>query len=519
MGLPLPLPSNLAEVARVEHTRLRRRITNGEGLQDFKNQLFQNFGPTRAQAIGEPDASLNPLDDNCSAAAALYDLHPRVGNTDAASVPALVRLVDDALLYSLMPRVQKDTLVQREELIRADVRLDAGSPVATFRPVYADMVEMRADPRNPAQPIELFEWVERTPPGGGQGTVWTRERWSIDGVPVHQVLSADGLEDLSPFYGLPRGGARGDQYPAIRLSDRRPFLPYVLFHAAQTGHLLDSFYKRELVIGTLNVVGAWTYYLHVLERASHGQRYIGGGQVAGTVGKDGRLQATGDPASIVEILKDPRDTGGQLLIGQWGAPVDPLAMARSIGIYQERFNTYTGVDFRRQSDASDPRSGLAIVADTAARRGAQRKFAPVFAPSDVQLLSITAALANIALRGRYFAEDGWTIEHVGLPPSPEERDAERAEVLELLDRHLITRLEARIRLTGEDPEAARTALALVDAEGNKALPFQTVGLPALVAGGIIGAAAARKLMGLDDSAAPTPDELAALRGPAGPTTT
>ncbi len=327
MGLALPLPTDLAEVARVEHTRERRRLTNGEGLPDFQAQLLKRFGPTRASAIGEVDASLNPLDDNCSAAAALYDLHPRIGNPDEASQKALLRVADNALLYAMMPRFQKDVLVQREELIRVDVRLDAGNPVAAYRPVYADMVGMRANPEQPSQPIELFEYVERNAPGR-EGTIWTREVWSIDGVPRHQVLSEDGREDLSRFYGLPEGGARGEQYPAIRTSDRRPFLPYVLFHAAMTGHLLDWAYKRELVLGTKNVVVAWTYFGHVLHRGAHDTRYIAGGEIVGTVGKDGRREAVGDPAAVVEILPDPMGKG-QLLVGQWGAAVDPLNFSRA----------------------------------------------------------------------------------------------------------------------------------------------------------------------------------------------
>lgn len=511
MGLDLPLPSDLSEVARVEHTRLRRRLTNGEGLPDFQAQLVKNMGGVRAAAIGEPDASLNPLDDNCAAAAALYDLHPALSHPDAPSLGAMVRLVDDALLYPLMGRVQKDTLVAREELLRVDVRQQGGRPVASYRPVYADMVELRAGPQNPGQPIELFEWVERNSPTG-VGTIWTRESWSIDGVPTHRVLSQDGATDLSKFYGLPEGGARGEQYPAIR-SDGRPILPYVLFHAAITGHLLDPYYKRELVLGTLNVVVAWTYFGHVLRRGSNGQRWIAGGTIAGAVGRDGRVEATGDPAVVVEILKDPQ-SDGQLLVGQWGAPVDPLAFAKAIGVYQERFNNYLGVEFRRNNDATDPRSGLAIVADTAGRRSAQRKFSPTFKPADEQVLSVTATLANRAMGGTYFVEDGWQVEHVGLPPSPEERDGERREILELLDKRLITRAEARRRLTGETPEQTAAALAVVDAEGTKASPFAQVGLPALVSGGIIGAAAARKMLGVGEESAPTPDELAALRGPA-----
>jgi peptidoglycan hydrolase-like protein with peptidoglycan-binding domain len=85
--------------------------------------------------------------------------------------------------------------------------------------------------------------------------------------------------------------------------------------------------------------------------------------------------------------------------------------------------------------------------------------APIFAPVDSQLLSITATLTGRALgRPGVVAEDGWAVEHTALPLSPEERKARREETLALLGAGLIGRAEARARALDEDLDTATAAL-------------------------------------------------------------
>lgn len=464
MALALPIPSDLSEVARIDHLRLRRRLLSGEWSSDLWGRMRQNLGAVRAEAIGEPDMSANPFESVCSGAAALFDLPVRLKHADAASLRAMDELRGQALLDPLMARVQAMTLGCREELVRVDAHVDRGLVTVGYRPVHVDLcAQLRPDPRSPSRPIEVVEWVERHAPDDPTTKIWTREVWSVDGEPVHAVLSEDGKTDLSRFYGLPDGGARGAQYPVWSTETGRPVLPYVLFHASVTGQLLDSYYRQETVQGTLNVGVLWTFFTHVVRRASWPQRWLAGGTVAGASTKGGRSEVVADPATVLEIVKDPQFEG-QITAGQWGSGSDPKAVADAISVYEARFAGYAGLDPSDvQRVAGDPRSGIALTVSAAGRRGAQRRYQPVFQPSYEELVFATACAVNSRFGARLLAEQGWTAEFQGLPPSPDERRADREETLALLDRGLLSPTEARARILGETLDQAEAGLRAITA--------------------------------------------------------
>lgn len=449
-----PLPLDQVESTRINHTRLRRRMLYGLWREDLLGRMRRNLGNVRTEAIGEPDMSANPFEATCAEASALYDRQPRIHQPDTASLAAMQTWTAKAMLYPLMARVQRDTLGMREEFLRVAVNVRPGGVEAVYTPAFADMVIPRADPRDPSRPIELDEFVARADPRDPAQQIWTRDRWSIDGNPHHVVLDASGRIDLSEHYGLPAGGLVGEAYPAIR-ADGTPILPYATYHAAITGCLLDPYYRQELVQGSLNVGVLWTFFAHCVRAASWPQRWISGGFIAGaTSNADSNIRrVVADPATILEILQDP-GFEGQVSAGQWGSASDPKAVAEAIGIYEQRFTGYVeiGSEFWRKS--ADPRSGIALTLDRTGRIEAQRRYAPLFAPVDAEVLSITATLVNRAVGAPLVAEDGWRVEHLALPAPIEQRRADREEVLAQLDKGLITKVEARMQLRGEDQETA-----------------------------------------------------------------
>ncbi len=443
-----PLPVTSSEFQRVEHTRLRRRLGYGGWEPDLAARIVKVLGPERARVVGV-DMSANPVENKCSDASALYDVPPKVSQADAASLAAMTGWTEAAQLNAMMPRVQRDTLLMREQLVFVGAHLDHGKPAATYEPVFLDMVVPRADPKHPSRPIEIREFREEPDPRDPSRKVWTQHVWSIDGVPVHRVLDGEGATDVSHYFGLPRGGLVGDAYPAIR-ADGRPILPYALFHAAITGQLTDPFYRRELVEGCLNVGVLWTHFTHVVFRASWAQRWISGGFVAGEKTKDSTRHVVADPATVLEILRDPT-YDGQVTAGQWGSASNPLEVAKALQVYESRMTHYVdlpGENLWRRSD--DPMSGVALVVTREGKVAAQRKYGPIFAPPHAELLSITATLMNRLIGAPALAEDGWAVEHMALPPSIEERKANREEQLALLDKGLITKAVALARITGMD---------------------------------------------------------------------
>lgn len=458
---PLPVPPvsvTTEDGVRCEHTRMRRALLTGRGQPYVQARMRRNLGDVRTDAIGDADLSANPFDATCGEAAALFEVIPRIHQADAASQLAMTEWTTRAQLYPLMASVQKQVLGMREVLVRVEASFNAaGSPQVAYVPVTLDMVVPRADPKNPSKPIEIREFVERPDPSNPSRTIWTQDVWSIDGKPAHHVLDAYGVAELSHHYGLPRGGLVGDAYPYIR-RDGRAVLPYALYHAAITGQLLDPYYRRELIDGVLNVGVLWTFFTHCLRRASWPQRWITGGFLAGEHrAADGVQRVIADPSTILQILQDPHFEG-QVSAGQWGSASDPKAVAEAISIYEQRFTGYVelGAEFWRRS--SDPRSGLALSLDRTGRLEAQRKYGPIFAPVDAEVLEITAVGINRLLRAPLVAEDGWRVEHLALPPSIEQRKADREGVHSDLDKGLITKAEARALLRGEDLAVAETKL-------------------------------------------------------------
>lgn len=462
-----PIPVDPLEAARIDHGRLRYRLLSGLWADDLAQRMVMNLGSVRRAAIGEPDCSANPFEAMCSSAAALYDRAPEIRHSDRLALAVMRDRVAAAQLYALMPRVQRDTLGQREQFLRVDVAVDGRRVRPVCTPYRADLVIPVADGRDPSRPVEIRAAVLRDVPGG-QAWVW--DRWSIAGEPVHQILSADG-SDWSGRFGLPEGGERGEAY-LWRRADGRPVLPWATYHAARTGYLLDPWYKQELVQGTLNVGVLWTFFTHCVRAASWPQRWISGGFVGGATEDGGVRRIVADPATILEILKDP-DFDGQVSAGQWGSASDPKAVAEAISVYEARFAGYAGLDpSDLQRVNGDPRSGVALAVSTAGRRNAQRRYEPLQAPVDAEVLELIAIGMNVALGQQVLPEEGWSLRYAAIEPTVEERKAEREGVLEQLRQGLISKAEARAKLLGEDLVAATEALAAMaaaDAGGDQAL--------------------------------------------------
>lgn len=462
---PPPIPSDPQEAARWEHSRLRRRLLYGLWKHDLQARYTRAMGKTRTDAIGcEIDLSSNPFAAACAASSALYDREPLVGHAEGQDVVgAMQALVSRGGLWPQMQRTMRDVLGLRECFVRVDALLDpmTSQIEMTYRPVYPDLVACISDPERPERPIEVREARLRTDPRSNK-LVWTWEIWSLVGDPHHQILSSssniDGsnIIDVSSLYGLPEGGLVGGAYPCRR-SDGRAILPYVLHHAARTGTLWDSWHGMEVVEGTLNVGVLWTFFADCVRNASWPARYTIGAEPAGSgvEGANGTERTTvqNDPKFVLQ-MRASEDSQGQATAGQWAPSSDPQVLSEAIGQYERRLAAFAGLDPSDvQRMSGDPRSGYAIAIGREGRREAQRRYAPIFAPADEEVLSLTAVLANRALGTDALPEDGWTVDYESLPASPEEQQGQREHVLALLAAQLIDQTEAR-KMLGLAPQAA-----------------------------------------------------------------
>lgn len=452
---------------RVDHTRLRRRLLYSQFSADLDSRIRQAVGNVKADAWKPLDLTANPYLSIWQQTAVLYDVAPEVV-TVAGSEPVLSALTESGA-WALMQRVQRDTLGLREMLLRVAATAEGDLIV---RPVFPDMVQVDVDPGDPACPVRIKEWLFDPDLG------WIRHVYDIRDpmAPFYAAFAADGTDVSAQVLG---GDFTGAAYP-FRLATGEPILPWVLYHASETGCVWDPYTMREVVEGSLMLGVYLTFFGHVLRDASWPQRYVIGARVLGADTVDGegnvlvgRREVVTDPATLLEMEMDPTFTG-QPLVGQWNASADPEKLLTSISMYERRILTLAGIqapDVTRTD--SDIRSGYSLAVSREQVRTLQRVYEPQFRRGDLRLLAVSAALLNRATGAAYAEEEAaYRVTYCGLPKSPQEVLAELAEIKARTDAGLLGPVTAYQELNPGTPYAeafervvsARMEAAAVDAE-------------------------------------------------------
>lgn len=467
-----PLPTTEADRERVNHSFTRRQLLYSRHESLVTALLYRRLGKERVEAMGAPDLSANPYLQVHQQIAVLYDDEPGVRAPSASE--ALVSGLAEIGYWPLMQRVQRDTLGLREMGMRLDVDPDSGTldPRAgrvVPRPVFPDLIEsVIVNPRAPHTPLGLREWVL-----GARG--WERHETDISDpdAPTYRITDADGKDITGDVIrSAPAGGYVGEAYPWRWTSGPlagRPRLPYVLYHAARTGHVFDPYAYREVVDGSLILCVHLTMYGHVLQNAAWTQRYAFGIDVDGTriVGTEGnqRAEAVVDPAVVV--TGSPREGMTSPIVGQWSPPMDPEAMLRSIAAYERRLLMLLNVqaaDVTRQE--ADVRSGYSLAVSRESVRAVQRVFMPQFRAGDQELFSLAASMCN-GQWGTSYAEDPalYRISYQGLPATPDEEErAAKAIEAEVAAGRLGPVTAYRRRYPGATEEEAIEALVEAQVE-------------------------------------------------------
>lgn len=486
-----PTPSDNYTSTRLDETRLRRRLLEGVWRSDLEQRMREQVGTVRANAWGRPSLALNFFASVVRELSTLYDSPYRVTH-DRASEEQTAALVDRMRLggiFGIMPEVQRLTLGLREEFIRPHV--DARGRLR-FRTVTPDMTLAKSTVDEPDRPIAVQEYRLRHLEGSDEPE-WTIDYLSIEDPqnPIYKVcrVAANGYAGEDITQQVLGGDFSGSLYPYRRKvfvpaegsdvevpdfgrdSDGNPLgepvLPYILYHAKGTrDRLFDPFAGHEIVDGTLDTAVLHQMLMHVFKDASWPQRYtvnleVGAAEVIGD-GSTRRAEVIADPSTILG-LHTPRDeeTNLQPMVGQWQAGGDVEKMEGTLANIVARLATEAGIppsDIQRLGGTA--RSGAAISLTNAGKRKAQRKYGAIFRDYDERLVALCAIMLNSAT-GSSFVEGGYTVVYPQLPLSPEELKARREEVIEMLDRRLITPVDAYIEL---HPGTTETQAALKVAE-------------------------------------------------------
>lgn len=447
-----PAPSDSTEAARWEHTRRRRRLLEGTYLDDLRQRLQEHVGTVRSQAWGPPDMSANPFRALCRELAVLYvsgapDTRHLAELAGDDLDPLRVAIADTGL-WAQSTRFQAATIACREYLRRVDVD-ELGEVLV--RPVPSDLVLAWAHADRPSVPVAVQEIRPRKSPITGK-PVWT---WDVVDIadpqaPIYRIVEAkDGGRHGDDWTALILGEDQsGDAYP-YRKADGTPILPYVLYHAEDQGdRLWDAYEGVEALEGALTLMVLWSMWVHVVRDASWPQRVIINGRVAGTesagMQQGARVEVVVDPAVVISVV--PLVEEQAVSIGQWVPGADANDLGAAIASYGSRLLVDAGVppsDVERVG--SDARSGYAISLTNDGKRAAQRRFAASFRDADERLIAVIATLLNRAT-GTNYPEDGYSVIYQAIPLSPDELDARRTNILELLGAGLMGPSDALIEL-------------------------------------------------------------------------
>lgn len=373
-----PAPSSAEDQARWDHTALRRRVLYAQHGTDVWQRVVASVGAIRARAWLPLDMSSNPLEQTWRQLAALYRSEPWI----VGPHPDVIEAVAESGHWSLMQRVQRDTLGLGEELLLCDLD-DDGQPIAHV--IYPDLATVWVDVRRPGVLRGVY-WWEPHPFDFGK---WVHWHIQMGKEPRYWATNEKG-EDIT---GDLRGGAT--DFPWVG-QDGAPLMPVVMHHRNVTGYAWDPYTGAELVDGALQLSLLYTHYSHIIRQAAWKQRYMVGGKFRGAeMSEDGSSKAVvADPAVVLDIEADEGAT--QPMIGQWDQSADPEKIIASIRIYERRLveQAAGGVEVTRET--SDIRSGYSLAVGREERLSQQQMYAPVFRSVDRQKLRIWSELLAVS---------------------------------------------------------------------------------------------------------------------------
>lgn len=436
------------DIDRVMHTELRERMISGEWDGDLVAHIAAKVSKERAKAWGEPSPLDSPLLQLAGAISTLYDQDPGVEHADTSAAERMTAICTALGAWTICAEAQLWTEALNEAAVVVGV--DEEQKI-NLRLVSPSLLSGQSSAAAPGKPLVLRERQLRQLNGE---LAWVELEWSVldPAAPVYREIGPDGAE-------LDRKG--GDAYPwrwpaTADGKAGRPYIPFSMRHAQRAPrHLFNPWHRRETVVGTLNGGVLATLTDHAAIRACWPQRWGVGIQPAGGVEQNGEVdQVVADPTTVI-LFEQSSDK--QAMVGQWETAAD---VGQLQDLYERRMAMLALAWGLSPSDlvrtGADPRSGASLAIQEAAIRRTQNRAAPRYRDHDERMLAMIAAEWNRLNPDDPLPVFGWRVAYRLLPLSDAEQTAARTEALELLDRGLITRAEARARVVGESvAEASR----------------------------------------------------------------
>ena len=146
-------------------------------------------------------------------------------------------------------------------------------------------------------------------------------------------------------------------------------------------------------------------------------------------------------------MLDPISETSQAMLGQYQAGADVEKLEAVIAAVAHRLATDAGLSpSELQRTSGSARSGYAISLSQEGKRQAQRRYIMQFRASDEALVSLSAVLFNRWTEANSepsnYPEGGFSVIYREIPLSPQEMEARRKHVLEMLAAGLMSEVDA-----------------------------------------------------------------------------
>lgn len=444
-GFPLVADS---DAVRVEEMRFRWRLLTSTHRPDVESAVYARFGLERAQAmLNAIDWSTNLYPGMWDQICALYIHEPRVQGPSELAIAA----VRASRHWVRQQRGQRDTLALREQVVLLDGGEDG---TITTRTVRADLFEPpRPLSTDPTQVGALSVWLELGEDG------WERRTWDREaGSYLRQELVNGVL--------VTRESLEGEAYPWLDAG--APYIPAVLYHAAETGYLLDWETGTDVAFACVMLSVDFTNAEHAHTDASWPQRGVIDGEIEGGEIRDvsatstttARQVVVADPMTVLRVSSQGERQAREF---QWSSSADCEALLRYCRVRAQGVAQQAGIRTPEVTRAaSDIRSGYSLAVSRESMAELQLRFKQVFGVADRELLHKAALLLGEPSEG----PDAWTVRYRPLRWAGAEQAQLVQQVTLARAAGLMTHLEAILTLHPDlTEEEAEEMIAEIKAEG------------------------------------------------------
>lgn len=465
-------PADQAEATRWKHTRNRRAIQEGTWRPLLKEHLQVHLAPTRVQNLGHVVITVNLQQSVASQLAVLYDKEPTVTLDSAAATDdeadAAREMFTEARTWTMLGRNNESTIALREGLVR--IGWSASAKLPTLRIVTPDVVHVKHTPGDVSDITGIMEWRARS---------WTNHEkkrvtsgfydvWDISdpAAPVFKITNAGG-EDWSDKFpeSMPADGKYPYRWPASDgFPEGKPFLPWVLYHAEDSGRTWDFRKWTEIYEGTLDAGVLWSLFFHCARDASWLQKYtidlLLGGTTTVKIGGEVSQSVETSPSTVLQFSTKGDKAGSA---GTFAAPMKPAEFAAAVIDYTQTIVSHIGIHPADLERSTTAQSGYSIQLKRSAQRRLGLKFEPQFRRGDLELMPKMAQVSNLHA-GTSHPIEGYGITYKPADDSIDERQAELDYHLALVAADQMSKVELyRSRHPGTSDEEAMFALVSIEA--------------------------------------------------------